>query len=78
VRLRCVVEMSLVAAVLRATLQKALVVNESTACLLAGEGRCGVSLRWQRLQRAAMGLNCVRWSDGRWYSVCHVGPNDMR
>jgi hypothetical protein len=41
-------------------------------------GQLAVSVRWQQLQSAAMGLNCGRWMDRRWYSVCHVGPNDMR
>jgi hypothetical protein len=45
---------------------------------LVVDDRRVVLLRWQRRQRAAMGLNCARWSDGRWYSVGYVGPNDMR
>ena len=50
----------------------------STSRDLVVLSRPSVSLRWQRLNGRPWGLNCLRWSDGRWYSVCHVGPNDMR
>jgi hypothetical protein len=50
------------------------VVGSCLACV----GPACSSVRWRQLQSAAMGLNCGRWMDGRWYSVCHVGPNDMR
>jgi hypothetical protein len=33
----------------------------------------GNVLRWQRLQRASMGLNGAGRRDGRWYSDGHVG-----
>jgi hypothetical protein len=39
--------------------------REITGRDLVVSGQRAMSLRWQRLQQAAMGVNGVGWSDGR-------------
>lgn len=55
--------------------QRAQLQSKGGDLLWAGARRGG--LCWQRAQAAAMELNCVQLSDGAWYGVCHVGPNDI-